>query len=282
MGKLKLLSEIWNDTTFRRDFEWMIFHQFFSDVPKLVKDKLVKLLESRADDEKIYKFISDKMINRNPPIPSEIEPDQDLQDAISIGVLYREFISTSPGKYLDVGCGRGHLSVLVGREIGAANILGIDIFDPRPAEGLQYQKYDGKVIPFPDNSIDFVSAFLVLHHIKPTCYGILAEIHRVLVPGGYFMFREQDTRNKYMNTLVMFEHFMYMMMYTDNWSHFRQRASKYFQHLYNSANLRERLTKIGFEYIGTASQEYMDKYIPNNHSYIYYGIYQKKLISRDE
>lgn len=42
---------------------------------------------------------------------------------------------------------------------------------------------------FPDNSFDLVTCFGVLHHI-PNVSKVMAEIHRVLKPGGCFIFRE--------------------------------------------------------------------------------------------
>lgn len=42
---------------------------------------------------------------------------------------------------------------------------------------------------FPDNSFDVVTCFGVLHHI-PNVSKVMAEIHRVLKPGGHFLLRE--------------------------------------------------------------------------------------------
>jgi SAM-dependent methyltransferase len=59
-------------------------------------------------------------------------------------------------------------------------------------EGLALQylspQVDGK-IPLPDQSIDLITCFGVLHHI-PNVSSVLAEAFRVLRPNGYFLVRE--------------------------------------------------------------------------------------------
>jgi SAM-dependent methyltransferase len=77
---------------------------------------------------------------------------------------------------LDFGCGRGTLSFLIDRELGAKT-LGIDVRDGRDYQ-IPFQKFDGLKIPFPDNQFDVVLASYVLHH-TPDVRKLLAEIKRV-------------------------------------------------------------------------------------------------------
>jgi len=65
-------------------------------------------------------------------------------------------------KILDLGCG----SAIIGKtfqDFFKAEILGIDIVDKR-VEKMPFQIYDGKNIPFPENSFDVVLINYVLHH----------------------------------------------------------------------------------------------------------------------
>jgi ubiquinone/menaquinone biosynthesis C-methylase UbiE len=92
---------------------------------------------------------------------------------------------------LDVGCGQG--IDLAGYAMAGANSVGVDL-TPRHVElaqahltamGLEATVVggDAEQLPFPDSSFDRVSSNGVLHH-TPDLPAALAEIHRVLCPGG--------------------------------------------------------------------------------------------------
>jgi len=95
---------------------------------------------------------------------------------------------------LDFGCGKGDL-VKKFREDGYTSIYGTD-----PSGGLLAQsslgseilkRMDNGMIPFPDNTFDFVYCSGVLHHIEWGLYpGVLTELKRVLKPGGIFLWSE--------------------------------------------------------------------------------------------
>ena len=65
-------------------------------------------------------------------------------------------------KILDLGCGSG----IVGKafqDFFKAKIIGVDIRDFR-VENIPFQIFDGKKLPFSDNSFDIVLINYVLHH----------------------------------------------------------------------------------------------------------------------
>ena len=96
---------------------------------------------------------------------------------------------------LDVGCGEGHNTrLLAGR---GARVTGIDISptfvryaeeaeEERPL-GIRYEVASALDLPFEDASFDFVTAFMSLMDI-PDTERVLAEIFRVLRPGGFLQF----------------------------------------------------------------------------------------------
>jgi SAM-dependent methyltransferase len=92
---------------------------------------------------------------------------------------------------LDVGCGVGNDLSRFAR--GGADVTGIDIaphaielarrnFEQRKLSG-QFLVMDGEAMAFPDNSFDLVYCHTVLH-FTPEPERMIAEIHRVLKPGG--------------------------------------------------------------------------------------------------
>ena len=92
-------------------------------------------------------------------------------------------------KMLDMGCGFGALSTLIGESLGLGEIYGID-GDSIRAEvaakrGLELLKCDLEKDPFPypSESFDLVTTFGVLDHLK-TIDNPISEAHRVLKPGG--------------------------------------------------------------------------------------------------
>jgi ubiquinone/menaquinone biosynthesis C-methylase UbiE len=96
---------------------------------------------------------------------------------------------------LDLGCGEGHNTRLLAER--GARMTGIDISETfirhaKEAEavhslGIDYRLASAVNLPFEAASFDFVSAFMSLMDI-PETERVLAEVFRVLEPGGFFQF----------------------------------------------------------------------------------------------
>jgi SAM-dependent methyltransferase len=104
----------------------------------------------------------------------------------------------APGKcYLDIGTGNGAAAIHMARTY-EMDVIGVDV-DPEQiqlaqaaAEGIpnvRFQRLDGRALPFDDGSFDIVSAFKVTHHI-PNWQDAVAEMLRVVRPGGYFVYAD--------------------------------------------------------------------------------------------
>jgi|GEM_PF-3134768 SAM-dependent methyltransferase len=105
----------------------------------------------------------------------------------------------SISRSLEVGCGFGRLSPTFAAR--SDTHVPIDINPEALAEAqvayphLRFQLVDGNDLPFPDDSFDLVTTWSVLQHIPPHKIGhALAEIRRVLAPGGIILMCE-ETRN---------------------------------------------------------------------------------------
>ena len=69
-----------------------------------------------------------------------------------------------PGaRVLDVGCGDGTIDALIGAKRPDVRIEGIDVL-VRPRTKIVVTAFDGRTIPFPDNSFDAAMFIDVLHH----------------------------------------------------------------------------------------------------------------------
>lgn len=93
---------------------------------------------------------------------------------------------------VDIGCGTGELALAISRKVREGRIVGIDNSASMLLWASRHETTDGRIrfiagdgarLPFPDESVDLVVSTLSLHHWSNPD-GVLAEIDRVLVPGG--------------------------------------------------------------------------------------------------
>jgi SAM-dependent methyltransferase len=96
-----------------------------------------------------------------------------------------DFARRHGGRILDYGCGAGAV-VLAGRQAGL-DIYGTDVFyggaETRAPESEFIAGIKEGRIPFPDACFDLVTNNQVMEHVRDLD-AVLAEIHRVLKPGG--------------------------------------------------------------------------------------------------
>jgi len=101
---------------------------------------------------------------------------------------------------LDVGCGVGmtdrflsnQFDALYGVDISGGVIEKAAIINP----SVFYQVYDGKRLPFSENSMDIVFAICVMHHIAPPAWAdMVREFRRVTKTGGLVVIFEHNPFN---------------------------------------------------------------------------------------
>jgi SAM-dependent methyltransferase len=119
-------------------------------------------------------------------------------------LLTRAGITMKTQRWLDVGCGRAELLELGGSNFAQA--VGCD-----PSAGMlssyssfkMYEQPSFVELPFPDRSIDFVTAVCVYHHVHGAARALLAkEIKRVLTPGGLCCVIEHNPWNPVTRSIV--------------------------------------------------------------------------------
>lgn len=105
-------------------------------------------------------------------------------------------ITTPIGSVLDLGCGTGRLLKRLAQAYPRASTMGID---PAPGmvrvarrQGLEAAVGTAEALPLPDRSFDLVVTTMSFHHWQDQAAG-LAEIHRVLTPGGHLLLVDATT-----------------------------------------------------------------------------------------
>jgi SAM-dependent methyltransferase len=96
-------------------------------------------------------------------------------------------------RVLDVGCGEGQVARLAAGAPSTEVVVGVDptwaqvVVAVERAGGPQYGLAGAAALPFADGAFDAVVACLVFEHIREVD-AALAEVGRVLAPGGRFLF----------------------------------------------------------------------------------------------
>jgi SAM-dependent methyltransferase len=116
----------------------------------------------------------------------------------------REGVDTRKATWLDVGCGKGDL--LRAAQPYFARALGCDVSLGMITEchGLEVvRQTDPLRLPFEAGSVDWVTAVCIFHHIsRPERAPLVADIYRVLRPGGIFAIIEHNPFNPAVQLII--------------------------------------------------------------------------------
>jgi SAM-dependent methyltransferase len=153
--------------------------------PKALTGTLADFGQARAGhDEREYR-----------PFPNESGRNT-RQAGLEVPLMVRALGLPTGGCVLEVGCGRGVALPVLARLLRPARLAGLDL-DPAlldearahaEAEGIAVDLVPGDIrcMPFPDSAFDLVVDFGTCYHIARAGQA-LAEIARVLAPGGLFV-----------------------------------------------------------------------------------------------
>lgn len=115
-------------------------------------------------------------------------------------LLDDHFGHEAPLSALDVGCGVGNYHSLLRSRF--KSLSGVDVSTScvetarKRNTNVDYEVYDGGVLPYDDGSFDIAFTICVLHHVPPSQWpNFAAEMRRVLKPRGLALVFEHNPLN---------------------------------------------------------------------------------------
>ncbi len=181
----------------------------------------------------------------------------------------RECLSLSPKRMLDLGCGTGALAIQLAKMDGDMEIFSLDYSWPmlaiawQKAERLAKDKInisfvyaDAAHLPFPNgyfNGVGISFAFRNLIYQNPLAESYLAEVLRVLAPGGRFIIVE-TSQPKVGLMRKLFHLYLRSVVFWLGWLVSGHRgAYHYLAHsasrFYTAEELKELLVRVGFRQV---------------------------------
>lgn len=130
---------------------------------------------------RFYEIADERFYSWNTPLHPDGQPFAKIFDYDR----YRDH------RVLEVGCGMGCMAMnwaKHGARITAVDLNPVAIAQTRKRFEIfglhgEINEADGEALPFPDSTFDYVYSWGVLHH-SPNTRASVAELHRVLKPGG--------------------------------------------------------------------------------------------------
>jgi len=178
--------------------------------------RLVQLLAKHINKRPNEAFtIATKLIKRpDRDVYEELckyfDRSEDARAFYQAATMYQPLKAHTGGKfasYLDIGCGNGTITAELSKLMCAEDVHCVEVKKYDDHDGIKYSMipYNGEKIDHPDGKFDLVTAVMSLHHIVKI-EAIIAEIKRVIKPGGILYIKEHDCWNAIDAMLIDIEH----------------------------------------------------------------------------
>ncbi len=134
----------------------------------------------------------------DPPVGLKLEPaDEPNRACIQLYHHVASQVDLQGKEVLEVSCGHGGGASWITRNLGPARYTGLDLNPSgikfcqhrHQVPGLSFIQGDAQHLPFPDASLDAVIN-VEASHCYPDFPGFLAEVKRVLRPGGHLLYAD--------------------------------------------------------------------------------------------
>lgn len=229
------------------------------------------MVEGKNNDYNIY-------VELHKVLKKAEEKEEDVIDYRSISRVedIKKYLPKSYSSYLDIGCFDGSITSTISKYLRTTNkdlkTCGIDITQHYLGDDFEYKIYNGKRIPYDDNTFDVITIFMVLHHIR-NLKQYLTEVFRVLNKGGVLIIREHDVTDNDLKDIINIQHHFYSIVLEEDDLDVCTYISK--------DKLRSVMEKVGFSYVDSTenSKSSMcykkNKRVIDNPFQIFYSVFTK-------
>lgn len=153
-------------------------------------------MATRAVNNEVYATLGDRWYEADDDPIALLRSEARLHAPWIAGRIH-EVLGDGARRVLDVGCGAGFVANDLARR--GLDVVGgdlardaMDVGRRHDATGrVRWLRADARAMPLPDATFDAACAMDFLEHVSPT-EAVVAEIARVLVPGGLFFFHTFD------------------------------------------------------------------------------------------
>lgn len=195
--------------------------------------------------------------------------------------------AAAPFKYLDFGGQNGEIAFEIAKELGINNKEQCFVYDieswfdteMKGNKDVTYNFSRTNILPYQDNSFDFITVLMVIHHIKYPEF-ILHELYRILKPNGTIIFREHDSDGESTDVLIDVEHSLFEVVEKKEPNLYA--LESYYAHYYSKEKFISLIESIG---LGDGTFSYnqgdlvknstRDPKIPVGPTRYYYSIFTK-------
>ena len=139
--------------------------------------------------------------------------DRDSHITCSERDVYTDLLPLANARIAELGCGRAELTRAIAEEFPTAQIIALEVDTIQHARNLaitdlpnvRFVAGGAEALPLDDDSVDLVLMFKSLHHVPSQLLDTaLAEIRRVLAPGGLAYISEPVFAGEYNEIMRIF------------------------------------------------------------------------------
>jgi ubiquinone/menaquinone biosynthesis C-methylase UbiE/DNA-directed RNA polymerase subunit E'/Rpb7 len=259
------------------------------NLPEKILNDLIEVVSSGKSDNQIFSWLNRIMneeVYSKYGIKDKEGRGKHRADEIN-GLL--QLINFTPTNLLDFGAGDVNITYHLAdiKNISRDKVFISDIKEPSNTYGFNFIKSnpDNPRINMEDNSVDFITSLMVLHHVKDPI-STIQEFYRILRPGGYLLIREHDNEDSVgylVEALDMLHGFYEAVWDVPEKLENPEFPNKYYSSYKSNDEWTRDITNVGFErinspdelenaYLTGSEDDYKRKINPYA---FYYAIYKK-------
>lgn len=176
------------------------------------------------------------------------------------------------GRYLDIGCGNGEITIALAKDIVYTHPYGIDVknsLTPYAKKNMYFKVYNGTDIPS-KHKFNLITLFMVIHHVpSENLIKLIQSIHDHMYKHSVLIVRDHDIITPEDEVVVRLQHSLMDKLYTDTF--YDNSISSTYEKYYSAKQIISLFESRGFKY---ADKIEYPKSKNNPTNYVYFAFYR--------